>query len=103
MLIYPILTHVCFRLVYIQIFCVSRLAFMRFTFHDSHKKQKDSLETRAVLIEIAMLCLNLSSGQNNGNYFRKNMAFSEGNYLFASHSDALQDEINAGMLQFIKK
>ena len=33
----------------------------------------------------------------------KNMAFSEGNQLFASDSHALQDEINAGMLQFTKK
>ena len=31
------------------------------------------------------------------------MAFSEGNHLFESDSHALLDEINAGMLQFIKK
>ena len=31
-------------------------------FSHSHKKPKDSLETRAVLIEISMLCWNLPSG-----------------------------------------
>ena len=30
----------------------------------------------------------------------KNMAFSEGNQLFASDSHAFRDKINAGMLQF---
>ena len=29
---------------------------------NSHKKRKDSLETRAVLIEILMLCWNLPNG-----------------------------------------
>ena len=33
----------------------------------------------------------------------KNMAFTEGNQLFASDSHALWDEVNAGMLQFTKK
>ena len=33
----------------------------------------------------------------------KNMAFSEGNQLFASDSHALVDETNASMLQFARK
>ena len=33
-----------------------------FQLHHSHKKRKDSLETRAVLIKISMICWNLPSG-----------------------------------------
>ena len=37
----------------------------------SHKKQKDSLETRAVLIEIFMLCWNLPSGPKHRGWLQK--------------------------------
>ena len=45
-----------------------------------HKhKETDSLETRAVLIEIFMLCWNLSSGsKHRGSLQKKNMVLPEG-------------------------
>ena len=32
MLMCPVFTHLCFRLVQVQMFCISRLAFVRLTF-----------------------------------------------------------------------
>ena len=69
----------------------------------SHKKQKVSLKTRAILIEIFMLCSNLPRGPKHRGSFFKNMAFSEGNQLFAGDFHTFLDEINASMLQFTKK
>ena len=69
----------------------------------SHKKQKDSLETRALQIEIFMLCWTLPSGPKHQGSLLKNMAFSEGNQLFAGDFHTLLDEINTSMLQFAKK
>ena len=40
-------------------------------FKYSHKKRKDSLETRAVLIEISMLCWNLPSGPKHRRSLQK--------------------------------
>ena len=51
----------------------------------SHKKRKDSLKTRAVLIEICYVEI-YRAAQNTGDHFKKNMAFPEGNKLFASWS-----------------
>ena len=42
---------------------------------NSHKKQKDSLETRTVLIEIFLLFWNLRAAQNTGDAFKKNIPF----------------------------
>ena len=41
--------------------------------------------------------------QNSGDQFRKNMAFSEGNQLFAGDFHAVLDEITADTPQFTKK
>ena len=49
----------------------------------SHKKRKDILEKRAVLIEIFMLYQNLPSGPKHQGWLQKNIAFPEGNKLFA--------------------
>ena len=40
-------------------------------FKHSHKKRKDSLETRAILIEIFMLCWNLPSGPKHWGWLQK--------------------------------
>ena len=42
---------------------------------NSHKKRKDSLETRAVLIEIFMLCWNLPSGPKHRGWLQKKYCF----------------------------
>ena len=39
--------------------------------HHSHKKWKDSLETRTALIEISMLCCNLPSGPKHREWLQK--------------------------------
>ena len=41
--------------------------------------------------------------QNTGDHFKKNMAFSEGNKLFAGDFRANLDEPNADMVQFTKR
>ena len=64
----------------------------------SHKKRKDSLETRVVLIEISMLCWHLPSGPKHWGSLQKNMTFPEGNKLFASNFRANLDETNADMV-----
>ena len=46
-------------------------------------QETDSLETRAVLIETFMLCWNLPSGPKHRGWLQKNIAFPEGNKLFA--------------------
>ena len=42
-----------------NVFLILKLVFMFPDLDRGHKKQKDSLETRAVLIEISHLCWNL--------------------------------------------
>ena len=69
----------------------------------SHKKRKDSLEARAVLIEISVLCWNLPSGPKHWGSVRKNIVFPKGNKLFAGDLRANLDETNAGMVQFTKR
>ena len=68
----------------------------------SHKKRKDSLETRAVLKEIFMLCWNLENGPKHRGWLQKNIAFPEVNKLFTSDFRANLNETNADMIQFIK-
>ena len=43
------------------------------------------------------------AAQNTGDHFKKNMAFSEGNKLFAGDFRANLDETNADMVQFTKR
>ena len=70
----------------------------------SHKKQEDSLETRAALIEVFILCWNLpSSPKHRGWLQKKNIAFPEGNKLFAGTFPANLDKTNADMVQFTKR
>ena len=47
-------------------------------------QETDSLETRAVLIETFMLCGYLPNGPKHREWLQKNIAFPEGNKLFAS-------------------
>ena len=72
-------------------------------FEHSHRKGKNSLKTRSVLIEISMLCRNLPSAPKHWESLQKNMAFSEENKLFASDFRANLDETNADMVQFTKR
>ena len=57
------------------VFRLNRIAFLCYQvfngFDHSHKKRKDSLETRAILIEISMLYWNLSSGSKHRDHFKK--------------------------------
>ena len=71
--------------------------------HHSHKKWKDSLETRAILIEISMLHWNLPSSPTHQGSLQKNMAFPEGNKLFPGDLCANLDEKNADLVQFTKR
>ena len=57
-----------------QIFFVNS----RGRFTHSHKKRKDGLKTRAVLIEISVICWNWPSGPKRRGLLQKYMAFSEG-------------------------
>ena len=43
------------------------------------------------------------AAQNTGDHFKKNMAFPEGNKLFAGNFRANLDETNADMVQFTKR
>ena len=43
------------------------------------------------------------AAQNTGDHFKKNMAFHEGNKLFAGDFRANLDETNADMVQFTKR
>ena len=69
----------------------------------SHKKQKDSLETRAVLIEISMLCRNFPSVPKKRGSLLKNMVFSERNQLFISDFCVNPNKIGADMVQFTNR
>ena len=68
----------------------------------SNKKQKDSLETLAVLIEISMLCWNLPSSPKHRGSLQNNIAFPEGDNLFLGDFRANLDETNTDMVQFTK-
>ena len=69
----------------------------------SHKKQKDSLETRAVLIEISMLCRKFPSVPKKQGSLLKNMVFSEGNQLFIGDFCVNPNKIGADMVQFTNR
>ena len=47
--------------------------------------------------------LKYRAAQNTGDHFKKNMAFPEGNKLFAGNFCANLDETNADMVQFTKR
>ena len=64
-------------------------------------RNRDGLETPVVLIEIFKLCWNLPSGPKDRGSLQKNMAFLEGNKLFAGDFRANLDEANSDMVQFI--
>ena len=63
----------------------------------------DSLETRALLIETSMLCGDLPNGPKHRGWLQKNIAFPEGNKLFAGDFRAYLDETNVDMVQFTKR
>ena len=65
----------------------------------SHKKQKDSLETRVVLIEISVMSKFTECPKKLGSLL-KNMTFSEGNQLFTGDFRANPDKASADMVQF---
>ena len=69
----------------------------------SDKKRKDCLETRAVSMKISMLYSNFPSGPKHRGSLQKDMAFSEGNQLFAGDFPANMDERNADMVKFTKR
>ena len=74
-----------------------------FNIYHSHKKRKDSLETRAVHTEICMLCWNLVSGPKHRGSFLDNMACSKGNQLLESDMHAILDKTEADILQITKE
>ena len=71
--------------------------------YHSHKKQKDSLETRAVYIETSLVSWNLLNGQKHWGSVLRNMASSEGDQLLAGAFHAILDKIKADILQITKK
>ena len=62
-------------------------------FKHSHKKQKDSLETRVVLKEISVM-LKFSEGPKTPGITFKKMAFSEGNQRYSSIYKEMELEID---------
>ena len=66
-------------------------------------QETDSLETRAALIETFMLCGYLPNGPKHREWLQKNIAFPEGNKLFASDLRAKLDETHADMAKFTKR
>ena len=67
------------------------------------KKRKNSLETRAIYIEISMVSWNLPNGpKHRGSIFR-NMASSEGNQQLAKAFHAIMDKTETDILQIAKK
>ena len=69
----------------------------------SHSKRKDSLETRAVYIEICMLCWNLVNGPEHRGSFLDNKAWTKGNKLLQIYLHAILDKVEADILQIIKE
>ena len=69
----------------------------------SHKKRKDSLETRAVYIEISLVSWNSPNDPKHWGSILKNMASSEGDQLLAGAFHAIMGKIEAGILQIAKK
>ena len=69
----------------------------------SHKKRKDNLETRAVHIEICMLCWNLVNGPKYRGSFLDNMSCTKGNQLLEGDLHAIMDKIEADILQITKR
>ena len=67
----------------------------------SHKKWKDSLITRIILIEISIILKFTKQPKISGSLY-KNMAFSEENQLLAGDFHAVRDKINAARLQFTR-
>ena len=72
-------------------------------FEHSHKKRKDNLEPRAVLIKICVVLKFTEPPKTPGITFKKSMAFSEGKKLFLGDFRANLGEINTDMVQFTKK
>ena len=72
-------------------------------FDHSHKKRKDSLETRAVYIEIILVSWNLPNGSKHQGWILRNMAISEGDKLLAGAFHVVTDKIEADILQITKK
>ena len=71
--------------------------------HHSHNKQKDSLETRAVHIEICMLCWNLVNSPKHQGSFLDNMACTKGHQLLECELHVILDKIEADILQITKE
>ena len=76
---------------------------LRVQLNHSHKKWKDSLETRPVYIEIPLLSGNLPNGPKHRGSILKNMASSEGDQLLEGAFHAIIGKIEAGILQITKK
>ena len=72
-------------------------------FYHSHKKQKNSLETWAVYIEIPLVSWNLTNSPKHQGSILKNMVSSEGDQLLAEDFHAIMGKIEAGLLQIAKK
>ena len=59
-------SSICSLIFFIFFFLYGDLKFWLNVFHHSHNKRKDSLKTRAILIEISMSCWNLPSSTGQG-------------------------------------
>ena len=76
---------------------------MTFLWHHSHKKQKDSLETQTVYIEIYLTSWNLLNIPKRRGSNLRNIASSEGSHLVAGAFHVIMDKIEADILQIAKK
>ena len=69
----------------------------------SHKKWKDSLEARAIYIEISLASWNLPKSSKQWGWILRNMASSEEDLLLSRAFRAIMDEIEAYILEISKK
>ena len=83
------------RKLYIKIYLLTR------PLH-SHKKRKDSLKTRAVLIEICYVEI-YRAAQNTGDHFKKTWLFLKGISCLQVGLRTNLDETSADMVQFTKR
>ena len=74
-----------------------------FDLNHTHKKRNDSLDTRAVFIEISLVFLNLSNGPKHWGSTLRNTVNSKGDQPLAGAFHAIMDKIEADILQIAEK
>ena len=69
----------------------------------SHKKRKNSLETRSIHTKYYILCWNLANNPKHRRWSLKNLACAKGDELLEGDFHTILDKIEPDMLQITKK